>query len=103
MIGPAQGPAELVLVTARRIEESCSLIQIAARVEDVIVVEQEGRAMEAIRTRFRNDVDDRAGGAAIFGRKLICQQAKFLHHIRIVDRLLRAGDARDRCCPGHRT
>src|SRR5262249_182455 len=80
-----------VLNTKRSFPESCALVQIAAGVEDIIIVEPVGRPVKMVRTTFCDHIDYRPGGMAVFGGKLIGNEPNLLHHLRAIHPLLAPG------------
>src|SRR6266852_5182983 len=88
----SHGPANLVLnpegcptaATGKRtakplIRHSGTLVQIAARVQRIVVVEPECRTMEVIRPAFGDQVHHRSRRLAVFGRELVRDQSEFLN------------------------
>ena len=84
--GTAQRSPQLVLRAKRRRGEQL-FVEVASRIQVIVVVEPERRSVKLIRSGFSNNVHDRSGSTAVLRRELIGNQSEFRYHIRIVDGL----------------
>src|SRR5687767_11960473 len=75
-------------IRCARIAEAGRLVEVAARVQLVIVVEDKGRTVKIITSGFTDKIDDRSRIPAIFSEKLVGHDSGFLNGIRIVQRYL---------------
>ena len=67
-------------------------LHIATRIQRVIVVKPEARAVILVRATARDRIEHRARVAAILSAELICHQSDFLNRVRIVQGDRRSGD-----------
>ena len=89
----ADGPAHLILHTVGRLGSAGPLVEIAARVQVVVVVEPERGSAEVVRAVLGDDIHHRARRAAVLRRKLVGDQPDLLDDVSVVNRLLATGDA----------
>src|SRR5688572_1616458 len=80
-------------IRCARIAEAGRLVEVAARVQLVIVVEDKGRTVKIITSGFTDKINDRSRISAVFCEKLVGYYPGFLNGIRIVKRYLASRNA----------
>ena len=68
------------------------LLCVATRVQSVVVVKPEARAVILVRTTARDRIEHRARVATILSAELVGDESDFLNRIRIVQRDRRSGN-----------
>ena len=67
-------------------------LHVATRIQRVIVVKPEARAVKLVRATARDRIEHRARVATILGAELVSDESDFLNRVRIVQRDRRSGN-----------